>query len=99
MKVLRFLDFQSKWSEKFENFVAGNIRKNATFALHADMMTHCDEVIAFYFAERMGGRLGYQLLLATVKKSLLFQFLNGASSYAPLCARLLCSYSKLGSFY
>ena len=59
MKVLHILDFQRKWSEKFDNFMTVNIRKNATFALHTDMMTHCDEVIAVYFAERMGGRLEY----------------------------------------
>ena len=40
-----------------------------------------------------------QITFATVKKSLLFQFLNGASSYAPMYTNLLYNYAGLGSFY
>ncbi|CAC5397539.1 unnamed protein product [Mytilus coruscus] len=46
------------------------------------MMEHCDEIIAIAVAERIGGPDGYKLLLASVKPSLPFSFLNGASSYA-----------------
>ena len=59
--------------------------KNATFALHRDIMKHCDKVVAVALAERLGGKKGYELLLATVKISLAFAFINGASSYGPYC--------------
>ena len=29
--------------------------RNATFALHVDIMQHCDEVVAISVAERIGG--------------------------------------------
>jgi hypothetical protein len=41
--------------------------ENATFALHFDMMSHCGEVCAISFAERLGGEEGYKLLLSAVK--------------------------------
>lgn len=45
-------------------------------------------------AERIGGVDGYNLLLASVKSSLRFSFLNGASSYAGFCVRLLIEHYK-----
>ena len=87
------------WSSKLESFMEEGSKNNATFALHRDWMTHCDEVVALQLAERLGGKDGYLILLATVKSSLLFQFLNGASSYAPFCVDLLHEYYKCGSFH
>ncbi|CAG2191210.1 unnamed protein product [Mytilus edulis] len=72
---------------------------NATFALHGDMMDHSDEVCAIAFAERLGGDPGYNLLLSAVKTSLPFSFLNGASSYAAYCSKLLHEHFKSGPFY
>ena len=62
------------------------------------MMKHCDEILAIALAERLGGMDGYQLLLAAVKSSLLFSFLNGASSYAPYSTKLLVNHYQLSHF-
>lgn len=45
----------SLWSSKFQDFMNTGITQNCTFALHADMMQHCDEVVAVYLSERLGG--------------------------------------------
>ncbi|CAC5364074.1 unnamed protein product [Mytilus coruscus] len=63
------------------------------------MMEHCDEIIAIAVAERIGGPDGYKLLLASVKSSLPFSFLNGASSYAGFCSRLLLENYQAGHFH
>ena len=72
---------------------------NANFALHADLMSHCDEIVAIAIAERVGGPEGYNLLLASVKSSLSFSFLNGASSYGAFCIRLLYEHSVCSPFH
>lgn len=48
------------------------LSRNATFALHVDIMKLCDHKIAIALAERLGGKDCYELLLAAVKGSLLF---------------------------
>ena len=83
----------------FQEFMETSSEKNATFAMHRDWMLHCDEVVALYIAERMGGYDGYQLLLSTVKQSLVFQFVNGACSYGPLCTQLIYEYYTCGAFH
>ena len=46
------------WAERFEDFLQSGSRVNATFALHVDMMRHCDHVVAIAFAERLGALTG-----------------------------------------
>ena len=74
-------------------------KRNATFALHLDMMKHCGHVVELSFAERLGGSTGYALLLASVKESLRFSFVNNASSYAPYCANLLYNHYSAGYYH
>lgn len=88
-----------QWNDRFDEFMKTGCGNNATFALHFEMMQHCDEVVAVYLAERLGGNDGYDLLLSAVKSSLLFSFLNGASSYGPFCARLLIQHYEAGYFH
>ena len=99
LETLEPKEISEKWGEKFEEFLEKGSKKNATFALHRDMMTHCDEVIAIALAERLGGPAGHALLRAAVKRSLPFVFLNGASSYAPYCVKLLYHHQSAGRFY
>ncbi|XP_071085902.1 uncharacterized protein [Haliotis cracherodii] len=87
------------WDERMMQFMDKGRQMNATFALHYDMMTHCNEVVAISVSERLGGSKGYSLLLGTVKSSLKFSFLNGATSYAPYCARLLAHHYTAGIFH
>ena len=87
------------WSSRFQEFLNNGATKNATFALHLDMMKHCDSVIAISLAERLGGPTGYSLLLAAVKESLPFLFVNSATSYAPYCVRLLFHHYSAGFFH
>ncbi|CAC5365991.1 unnamed protein product [Mytilus coruscus] len=86
------------WSSKFQDFMNTGITQNCTFALHTDMMQHCDEVVAVYLSERLGGNTGYNLLLGAVKRSLPFSFLNGATSYGSYCAQLLIQHYSAGHF-
>ncbi|XP_045182551.2 uncharacterized protein LOC123541205 [Mercenaria mercenaria] len=88
-----------KWSTQFEDFLSYGSNQNATFALHRDMMNHCDEVVAVALSERLGGPGGYALLLAAVKSSLPFSFVNNASSYAPYCVQLLYHHHQAGFFH
>ncbi|VDI78876.1 Hypothetical predicted protein [Mytilus galloprovincialis] len=90
--------FGTKWETDFGLFMEKGKADNATFALHVDMMDHSDEVCAIAFAERLGGEAGYNLLLSAVKTSLPFSFLNGASSYAAYCSKLLHEHFKSGPF-
>ncbi|CAC5410219.1 unnamed protein product [Mytilus coruscus] len=62
-------------------------------------MIHCDEIVAIGISERIGGKDGHNLLLASVKSSLPFSFLNGASSYAGFCSRLLLEHYQAGLFH
>ena len=87
------------WSSRFKEFLDEGSTKNATFALHLDMMKHCDSVVAISLAERLGGPTGYSLLLAAVKESLPFLFVNSATSYAPYCVRLLFHNYSAGFFH
>ena len=57
----------SRWETDFNRFMQKGKTENATFALHFDMMSHCGEVCAISFAERLGGEEGYKLLLSAVK--------------------------------
>lgn len=86
------------WNDRYEEFIKTACAANATFTLHVEMMTHYDEV-AVYFSDRLGGVDGYDLLLGTVKSSLLFYFLNGAYAYGPFCARLLLEHYSAGHFH
>ena len=56
------VELSRKWSAKFERFMDEGSSKNETFALHRDIMKHCDKVVAIALAERLGGKKGYQLL-------------------------------------
>ncbi|MEW8546925.1 MAG: hypothetical protein AB2693_25705 [Candidatus Thiodiazotropha sp.] len=99
MSSLMPQEIAQKWSECLLRFISEGSERNATFALHRDMMKHCDDIVAVSFAERLGGRQGYQLLLAAVKSSLPFSFVNGASSYGPYCVQLLCQHYSAGYFH
>lgn len=87
------------WSSQFEKFLEDGSNRNATFALHVDMMRHCDSIVAISFAERLGGSDGYTLLLGSVKESLPYLFVNNATSYAPYCVKLLYHHYSAGHFH
>ncbi|KAH3719672.1 hypothetical protein DPMN_062526 [Dreissena polymorpha] len=96
--VLDSKNIDAHWMS-FTSFPEEGSRRNGTFALHRDIMTHCDEVCAIAFAERLGGPQGYNLLLAALKSSLPFSFQNGESSYAAFPTKLLHEYYKSGIYY
>lgn len=73
--------------------------RNAAFALHIDMMTHCDQVIGLSLSERIGGINGYSLLTSIVKSSLPFSYVNGASGYAPFCTELLTAHYTASPYH
>ena len=54
------------WYDKFQKYVEFGSSQNSTFALHVDIMRHCDNVVAVALAERLGGPVGYSLLLLTM---------------------------------
>ncbi|KAH3802123.1 hypothetical protein DPMN_155792 [Dreissena polymorpha] len=87
------------WYDKYQKNIEFGSSQNATFALHVDIMRHCDNVTAVALAERLGGPVGYSLLLAAVKGSLLFSFVNNASSYALYCVKLLYEHYSAGIFH
>ena len=99
MNSLQTNEVSMKWSETLEKFLNEGSSTNATFALHRDIMQHCDAVLAVSLAERLGGQQGYQLLLAAVKATLSFPFVNGASSYGPYCLQLLYHHYSAGHFH
>jgi hypothetical protein len=90
---------ETQWHQKYENFIGQCCSRNATFQLQCDILQHCLEVLAISRAERIGGSKGYTLLLAAVKTSLRFSFLNGASAYAGFCTRLLIEHASAGPFH
>ncbi|CAC5363774.1 KIF21 [Mytilus coruscus] len=90
---------EEQFGTKFKKYIEDSCSRNATFCIHKEMMEHCDEIIAIAVAERIGGPDGYKLLLASVKSSLPFSFLNGASSYAGFCSRLLLEHCQAGHFH
>ncbi|KAH3777824.1 hypothetical protein DPMN_179272 [Dreissena polymorpha] len=63
------------------------------------MMRHCDNVVAIALAERLGGSTGYELMLGAIKQSLLFSFVNNATTYAPYCVKLLYHHYNAGYFH
>ena len=89
MEMGEFAAAANSWAQRFEDFLESGSKVNATFALHLDMMRHCDHVVEIAFAERLGGPDGYDLVVAAVKESLKFSFVNNATSYAPYCVQLL----------
>lgn len=90
---------QDRWDMKYTDFITKGQNQNATFCLHFELMSHCDEIIAIAVSERIGGTVGYNLLLANVKSSLPFSFLNGASSYAGFCTKLLLEHYSASPFH
>ncbi|XP_070203435.1 uncharacterized protein [Littorina saxatilis] len=90
---------EPSWLEKLEDFMETGQRTNATFALHCDILHHALEILAIALAEKIGGPDGYRLLLAAVKSSLAFSFVNGASSYAGFCTQLLVEHHSAGFFH
>lgn len=89
----------NNWSTKFEKYVQMGSQTNATFAMHRDMMRHCESVVAVSLSERLGGPDGYALLLATIKSTFPFSFVNNATSYAPYCVQLLYHHYHSGHFH
>ena len=89
----------TKWSGHLERFLDEGSERNATFALHREIMRHCIDISAVSLAERLGGSQGYQLLLAAVKSSVAFSFVNGASSYGPYCVQLMYHHYSAGHFH
>ncbi|CAC5360077.1 unnamed protein product [Mytilus coruscus] len=59
---------------------------------------HCDNIVAIAVSERIGEEKGYNLLLANVKSSLPFSFLNNASRYAGFCIRLILAHYSASPF-
>ena len=62
LETLEQKEISERWNQKFEEFLEKGSKDSAIFALHRDMMTHCDEVIAIALAERLGGPDGHALL-------------------------------------
>lgn len=89
-------DISAAWDSKYQSFLKIGAARDSTFALHHEMLTHCNQVVAVHLSERLGGLDGYNLLLAALKQSLPFTFLNGASSYAPYCTLLLYEHGRSG---
>ena len=87
------------WYDRFHDFIDKGSSINGSFALHVDIMHHLESIVAVALAERLGGSGGYSLLLAHIKSNLTFNFLNGATSYAPYTLQLLCHHAKVGPFY
>ena len=94
-----YTDISSKLATKFQEYLVFGSSRNATFALHMDMMRHCDDVFAIYLSEPIREKDCYGLLLAAVKSSLLFSFVNNASTYARRCVRLLCCQFSTGYYH
>jgi hypothetical protein len=86
-------------NDRYQLYLKNGSQRNGTFALHVDMMKHLDGILAIALAERLGGEDGYNLLLSSSKESLIFSFLNAATSYSPYCVDLLHQHYKAGSFY
>ena len=99
LKSGKTAEAQERWGQIYDNYIQEKISCNGTFELHADMLFHCNIITAMRLAERMGGKDGFNLLLAAIKKSLMWSFVNGASSYAPFCTQLLYEYYRAGEFH
>lgn len=70
----------TKWSGHLERFLEKGSERNTTFASHREIMRQCTDISAVSLAERLGVPQVYQLLLAAVRSSVAFSFINGASS-------------------
>ena len=81
-----------------KEFIKKTSTENNMFPLHIDIMRHCIKIVAIVVAERLGRKDGYNLLLAGVKSSLPFSFLNGDSIYAGFCTRYLIEHYKSSRF-
>ena len=92
-------DLSVKWNNQYKAFMDRMAQRNGSFALHREMMLHCDEVVGLYLAERIGVHQGYTLLLGLVKQSLPFAYLNGASQYAIFCTDLLYHHATASPFH
>ena len=92
-------EIEGVYGKKYESFIQDGCQKNATFCLHYEILQHCNEIVSIAVAERLGGEDGYNLLLSAVKSSLRFSFLNGATSYAGFCVKLLIEHSKASRFH
>lgn len=79
MESNNLAEMDKTWMPRLKQYLHEGSQSNATFALHFDMMEHCDEIAGINIAERIGGPEGYNLLLACIKSSLPFAFLNGAT--------------------
>ena len=90
---------EKMWQLQYQAFVGKGCKDNATFCQHHDMMMHADEIVAIITAERSGGPGGYSLLLAAVKNSLPFSFINAATSYAQFCLQLVHEHYGAGTFH
>ena len=86
------------FDDQYQEFLAKGTASNVIFAVHFEIMSHCNEVTGLAFSERLGGTDGYNLLLALVKNSLPFAFLNGSSSYALFSMQLLQEHYKCCPF-
>ena len=93
------IETNNRWNPAYIAFINEGCANNATFCLHFEIMQHCDEIVAVQLAEKTGGKQGYTLLLSVVKSSLHFAFLNGASSYASFCVKLMNEHYTAGQFY
>ena len=71
-----------KWDCKYHQFLTDICSKNGTVALHHGMLLHAVSIVGLHDAERLEDHQGLPLLLAIVKKSLPFSYLNASSSYA-----------------
>ena len=99
VKSLSSHEAEQRWGSSYSQFIQQACANNATFRLHLEIMNHCDEIVGIQLAERIGGQQGYNLLLALVKTSLPFSFLNGASSYAGFCVKLLHEHYQSSFFH
>ena len=55
-------NLSSKWDDKFLKFLEDGSNKDATFALHKDIINHLSEFVAIAFAERIGDEDDYNIL-------------------------------------
>ena len=92
-------ELENKWGLKFEAFFDFGRQQNATFAMNFDIMKQVDVICGVQLSERIGGPSGYNLLQACTKTSLLFAFVNGASSYAAYMTQLLTEHAAAPPFY
>ena len=99
LQGLSLQEVEQRWGTSYDTFIQLACANNATFRLHFEIMAHCDEIVGIQLAERIGGQQGYNLLLALVKTSLPFSFLNGASSYAGFCVKLLYEHYQSSYFH